>query len=122
MARMRGDGVLRLDAHAPEEIFHPLFPLAFLGYGEEMGVIGVPRALEPGAEIKERRRQNPALRQQQGDEQPAEAAVSVEEGVDGLELGMGKRGLDQGRQGVVMEEAFPGVEAFGISASGGGGT
>ena len=105
--------VLRLDADAPEEIFHPLLPLAFPGHGEEMGVIGVPRALEPGAEIKERCGQDAALRQQQVDEQPAGAAVSVDEGMDRLELGMGKRGMDQRRQGVVVEEALPGVEALG---------
>ncbi len=32
--------------------------------------------------------------------------------MDGLELGMRKRGMDQRRQGVVVEEALPGVEAL----------
>jgi hypothetical protein len=35
--------------------------------------------------------------EQKGDQQPPKAAVAVEEGVDGLELGMGQAHLDEWR-------------------------
>ena len=53
--------------------------------------------LEVEAEIEDRFFQNTLRAEQKGDQEPAEPAVAVEEGMDGLELDMDEARLDQGR-------------------------
>ena len=54
-----------------------------------MFVVGGTIAFEVMRRIENGSRENAALGQQEGDEQAPDTAVVVEEGVNGLELGMG---------------------------------
>ena len=76
-----------------------------------MRVVGVTRALEVGAQVEQWRGQNPARHQQKRDEQASDAAVTVEEGVDRLEVGVGDGGVHERWEGLVVEEPLPGIQA-----------
>ena len=59
---------------------------AALRYAEQAGVVLLPAALEERAEVEQRRTEYAPLAQEQRDEEPANAPVAVEEGMDRLEL------------------------------------
>src|SRR5882724_7413735 len=76
--------VLGLLRRAGEEVSEPLPPLASLRHAEQARVVLLARAIEEGAQVEERRGQHALGDEQQRDEQPSDAPVAVEEGVDGF--------------------------------------
>ena len=79
--------------------------------------------LEIEAEVEKRLREHAAVVEQQGDQQPADATVSVQERMDGLELHMGQRSLHQGRvRGALVVNESLERRMQSSTAAGGGGT
>ena len=66
-------------------------PCAFLAHPEEMVLVFLVPLLKIGVQVEERLRQGVALAEQERDEEPAEPAVAVVEGMDGFELIAGSR-------------------------------
>lgn len=62
--------------------------------------------LEEEAQIQQRFFQYLVVAEDERDQQPPHASVAVQEWVDGFELGMGKTGLEQWRNRLVVEEFF----------------
>jgi hypothetical protein len=64
--------------------------------------------LEVQAQVEERRRHRPLGAEQKGDQQPARSTIPIKERMDGFELNVCKRGLDQCRDAdwIVVEELF----------------
>jgi hypothetical protein len=95
--------------HALEEEPHPLLPLAVRAHALQALVVLVPVALEVQAQVEQRPRQYACLRaEQERDEQAAEAAVTVEERMDRLELRVRQRRLQEDRRlrRLIVEEAL----------------
>ena len=76
-------------------------PVAVRAHLAEQPVVLRPVPLEKDAQVKQRRRQHLPVLQKQRDEQPADTAVAVEEGVDRLELDVRQADPNEGRQRVV---------------------
>src|SRR5438874_1804341 len=104
--------VLGLLRRSGEEVSEPLPPLASLRHAEQARVVLLARALEEGAQVEERRGQHALGDEQQRDEQPSDAPVAVEEGVDGFELRVHERGVNEWGERVVVQEVLPGAEAL----------
>ena len=101
-------------ANTGQKIVHPSFPRAvFADLLQQPVVLGAPH-LEVQAEIQSRLTQRAGIAQHERDQQTPDAAVAIEERVDGFELHVGKPRLDQRRQLriVRMQELFERVEAF----------
>src|SRR5690606_28212049 len=82
---------------AVEEELQPCLPVAILADLLQQVVILAAMRLEVEAEIEDRLLQDALRAEQEGDQQAAEASVSVEERMDSLELDMDEPGLDEGR-------------------------
>src|SRR5215469_1926463 len=74
--------------HPLEEERQPSAPVARDARLLEQPIVRVAVALEEQRQVQERIMEEPFLRQPEGDEEPAEAPVTVEERVDRLELRM----------------------------------
>src|SRR5205085_6434799 len=72
--------------YAGKEEIEPALPIAGLAHGLQALVVRAPVRLEVEAEVQQRLAHHLALAQKKRDQQPAEAAVAVEERVDRLEL------------------------------------
>ncbi len=66
--------------------------------GGQAVVVLAPVRTQVVAQVKQRPLQYPALAQQQRDQQPPDAPVPIEEGVNGLELRVGQPTVNQYRQ------------------------
>src|SRR5437588_2499008 len=63
------------------------------------------------AEVEQRQPQRTAMHEQERDQEAADTAIAVEERVDGLELGMRERTVDQVRQpAVIVHELLEGFQ------------
>jgi len=102
------DGSEGGDFHTFEEEIDPCFPIAGGADAVEKVVIDWAVLFEEEAEVEEWLTEQTAVVEEEGDEQAAEAAVAVEEGVDGLELDVSERGFEEdGRAaGVFMKVGF----------------
>ena len=84
-----------------QEKGEPCFPVAAFAHGLEMVVVRLPMLLEVVRQVEHGLVQHAALGQQERDQQPADAPVAVEKRVNGLELHVRERDLDQRRQAVL---------------------
>lgn len=91
-----GDGIPRDGGDALEEEFDPAFPIALLADGGEAVVVFEAVEFEIVGEVKEGKFQDIAMAEEEGDEETADAAIAIEEGMDRLELGMGVGAVDEG--------------------------
>ena len=92
--------------HAAQEELQPPLPVPLRTHGQQSVIILLAVLLQVVAEVKQRPGKDAAPAQVKGDQQAADAAVAVQKGMDGLELGVDQGDLDQGRQ------AVPGVDEF----------
>jgi hypothetical protein len=89
-----GSGLLGGLGDATQEEAHPALPPAVLPYGAEAIVVLGPVALQVVAYVEERSVQDARVDELEGDEEPAHAPVTIQEGVDGLELRVHKAAVD----------------------------
>ena len=87
-ARGSPQGIASLFRNTDKEEVDPFTPLSDLTDSEHEPVVPLPMSLEIGAQVQQRLRQQAVVTKQYGDQQPANAAVAIEERMDGLELGM----------------------------------
>lgn len=99
--------------HALGEKIQPAFPVAAQPHLVEQFVVQRAMFLEEQARVEHRLAQHTVGDQLQHDQQAPEAAVAVEKRVNGLELHMRQRRLDERRRGLrlVVEEALERREA-----------
>jgi hypothetical protein len=71
----------------------PGLPVAPIADGLEQLVVALLVPAEMVREVEHRPLHDFPLEEEEGDEQPADAAIAVQEGVDGLELGMDEANL-----------------------------
>ncbi len=97
-----------------EEENEPFLPVAFFADGLQELVVAGTVLFEIQGEVEQWVPEHAFGVEQEGDEKAAEAAVAIQEGVDGFELHMGERGLDKNGGGdrLVVEEFFQCAEAF----------
>ena len=110
----RGGSLFRGLRDAGQEEFHPGLPRPSLPNLLQEPVIVVAPGLQEQAEIEDRFPQHPGLTQDQRDEQPAQASVAVEKGMDRLELDVGQARPDERgqRRILAVQEALERIEAF----------
>ena len=100
--------------YAAEEEIEPLFPFTFIANRLESFVVGLSVLFEVVRKVEDWFEEDFLLAEEEGDEESSDAAVSVEEGVDGFELGVGQADLDeQGKVGIGVEESFEVGHVFG---------
>jgi hypothetical protein len=102
---------------------HPALPVAFSAHGRQAPVVLGLVLLEVAAEVHQRLGQQAPMLQQRGNQQPSDAAVAIQEGVDGLELGVDQCDPHQRRQvgwRGVMDEALQVCQQIGTRCGGGG--
>lgn len=120
-----GRGALADLEDSAEEEFHPSFPVTAFADGSETLVVFRAVAFEIVAQIEERALEDLALAEKECDEEAANAAVSVQKGMDGLELGVGQSAEDERRHGgLPVQECFKigkGLHHFGHRGRGEGG-
>src|SRR5437588_5312750 len=98
--------------HPGEEIADPCVPVAVRAHALQKLVIVLAVLVDVVRKVKQRLREPAALDEEKGDEQPADAAVAVEEGMDRLELLVHQRALDEIRHLVAaVDELLPSIEA-----------
>ena len=108
------DGFIRDGRDSVEEEDGPALPVTVGANRAKASVVLLAMALEEQAEVQERRTQETPMLEQERDQQPADATVSVEIGVDGLELRMGQTGTHERRKFVVrMQVPFEIPKQFG---------
>ena len=109
------DGAVGRLVDAAQEELEPGLPVAVVPHGVEQPVVLGPVLLEVEAQVEQRLAEHAGVAEEQRDQQPPDAAVAVEEGVDGLELHVRERRLDEHRQvvAVVVQEALQGGHAVG---------
>ena len=81
--------------------------IAVLAGTEKEVVVLVPVLLEEGGQVEERLGEGAPQHEHQGDHQPADPAVAVEEGVDHFELVMSQGELHQERHVLFVQEVLP---------------
>src|ERR1035441_2863965 len=91
----RGGGIVGGLLDAAEEEPEPTLPVALEPNGRQVRKVLVSMAPEVGAQVQDWGLQHTALAEQQGDEQPPDPAVAVEERMDGLELRVDQPADDQ---------------------------
>lgn len=91
-----GDGLLGGVLHAVQEKAHPRLPLTFVAHVSKVVVVLGTMLFEVKAEVEQRLMENALRTQQESDQQAAQTAIAIEEGVNGLELDMNEGRLDQG--------------------------
>ena len=98
---------------AIEKKLKPSLPGAVFANLLQQAIVVGAMGLQIEAEIEERLPQDVVDAQIQRHQEAADAAVAVQERMQGLELNMEQARLDQGRQarGVLVHEALEGVEA-----------
>ncbi len=103
-ARLAGRALGRLvDADGEER--EPRRPLVVRAHALEQRVVLVAMALEERREIQQRPREALALDEEQRDEQPSQTAVAADERMDGLELRVEHRALDEvGQRAALLQE------------------
>ena len=79
--------VLGLTRDTAEEVLEPLLPLSPLGNGQEPGIVLTSRRFKERTEVQKRRRQHTARNERQSDQQPPNAAIAIQEGVNRLGSG-----------------------------------
>lgn len=89
----------------------PSGPVAIARDCQQPIVIFVAMGLEEFGQVEIRPGQQPARCEKQRDDQSAEAAIAVEEGMDRLELGMDDGELHQPIRRIGMDVAFPCIHA-----------
>jgi hypothetical protein len=89
-----------------QEEREPRKEIAALAREEQVVVVLAAVLLEIGGEVEQWLGQRATEDQHQGDEQPTDAPVAVEERVDHLELVVRERQLHQQRQVVLVQEPF----------------
>src|SRR5579872_2216946 len=110
----RGGGLLRRVPHARQKKIKPGLPVALGPDSVQEIVVGYPVLLEEQAEIENRLTKHAGGAQQEGDQQPAEATVAVEERMDRLKLDVCEARLDQQRdvRMVFVQEQFESAHAI----------
>ena len=101
-----GDGIAGDGGDAAEEEFDPAFPVARAADGSEAVIVFQSVELEVVGEVEEGELEDIAVAEEEGDEEAADAAIAIEEGVDGFELGVRVGAVDEGG------EIAGGVEEF----------
>ena len=96
----RGQGVLGGFPHALQKEGQPGFPISGVAHAVQHMVIDGPAAQEVKAQGQGGIAQVVVARQDEHYEQPADAPVAVEKGVDGFKLQVGQAGAQEGRQAV----------------------
>ena len=100
--------------HACQEEFEPLLECTVIPDGLQALIVALSMAFEIVRQVQHRLVQHLLLAEQEGDQQPADAAVAVEERVDRLKLRVREADPEQQREGVLgVEEAFQGAERVG---------
>lgn len=86
-----GSGLL----DAFEKEIQPRFPVAGVAHGVELAVVLGAVLFEIQREVQERLAQHAVVMQDQGDEEPSHAPVAIQKRVDGFELHVRERRLDE---------------------------
>ena len=94
IARRRG-GLFSGLRDAGQEELHPGLPRPSLPDLLQESVVVVAPGFQEQAEIEDRLSQNARLAQDQRDEQPTQAPVAIEKGMDRLELDVGQARSDE---------------------------
>src|SRR5579883_1211296 len=81
--------------HAPQEEVYPPFPIAILANSHEPIVVFGAMALKKIAQIEQGAVQHATATQQERDEEAPDAPIAIQERVNGLELSMGQRAVNQ---------------------------
>ena len=107
-------GALGRVAHAVGEEREPLLPISRLPHALQQVVVARAVLLEVQGQVQERLPQHPLGAQQQGDQEPSDAPVTVQKGMNRLELHVGERRLEQDRRRfrLVVQPAFERPHAF----------
>src|SRR3989442_607473 len=96
-----------------EEIEQPPAPVSVCPHPLQQIVVGPASALDVGRQVQQRLGQSSSLDQEQRDEEPPHAAVSVNERMDRLELLVYQGALDEvGEPVALMEESLPGCKSL----------
>lgn len=85
---------------AVEKEGEPAFPVPGIAHGLQAFVVFAAALLEVVREVEHRLGEHPLFGEQESDEEPPDAAVAIQKGMDGLELGMRQAHL-QDRKSVV---------------------
>jgi len=101
-----GDGITGDGGNASEEELDPAFPVTSAADRGEAVIIFHAVELEVVGEVKEREFKDIAMTEKESDEETADAAIAIEEGVNGFELRVGVGAVDEGG------EIGGGVEKF----------
>src|SRR5690606_15029864 len=104
----RLDRPLCWHAHALQEESQPGLPAALPPPEVEQRGVRLAARLEVEAEVQQRIAQHAIVAEQERGQEPADAAVAIEERMDRLELHVGEAGPDEVRQAVapIVEEAL----------------
>lgn len=86
----------------------PTRPVTFSGHGKQPVVVFVPVGFQVRADIEVGAGQKPLVHEIERNEQSAQTAIAVQEGVDGLELRVDDRQLNKFVRSVGMNVALPG--------------
>src|SRR5271165_4693888 len=84
--------------HAAQKECKPFFPIAGVADGLEMLIVGSAVPFEKMVQIEHGLEENLTLTEEEGDEEPPDASVAVEERVNRLELGMSETNLNKQRE------------------------
>lgn len=109
-----GDGFLGCLDDSSEEKPQPVLPFPLKTDFLEELIVSFPVLLEMEGEVEKWLAKDSLGTEDEGDEEAAEATVSIEEGVDGLKLDVGEGGFEQwaGVDGIVVDEFFEGAHGF----------
>jgi hypothetical protein len=109
-----GEGGVGDLVDAVEEEGHPGLPVAVAAHAVQEVVVGGAVLLEVQAQVEQRLAEGPGVTEQTRDQQAADAAVAVQEGVDALELNVGETGPLEGREAVALgvEKPLPSDHSF----------
>src|SRR5436190_17794211 len=101
-------------AHTGREECEPGFPISVFAHEVQQRVVVVSALLQVEAQVKQGLVENSFALKDQRDEQPTDAPVPIEKRMDGLELYMGERRLQQrgSALGLVMQPRLECAHAF----------
>src|SRR6476619_2576975 len=92
---------------ATQKELEPSFPVTRVAHGLQPFVVRLAMGLEVVRQVEHRLSEYTTFTEEKRHQQPADAAVAVKEGVNGLELRVGQPDLDEKRDVVLfMQEGF----------------